>query len=757
MKRPLAFFCLFVILFFCIPTAIIRKNSLTDCPQFDDRSLFVCGKVETIEKRLRDNKISYVIYLKKASVDDSGKTYDLVCYPSSDEGIADLRIGSSLTLTGKGFSFSRATNPGQFDALLYYRTLGYDLGLSSAKIISSEGKGSPLRDHLYRLRLSFSEKLDLALPEEEAGIMKTMLLREKGELDPELSDLYRRNGIAHVLSISGLHVTILGLGLFRLLTRAGLRHSRAAAASSLVLFLYGLMTGFSVSSVRAVFMFAVSMGAIILKRSYDILTALPLSACLILTEEPLYLYHSGFLFSYGLVAGIALLLPLLSDDEKKKLPPLKKTFLSAPAMLIISFPVLLLTQYQIPVYSMMLNLFVLPVMSILVPLGFLLILLMYLFVPAAFLPRILIIGILGFFKALSAFFETLPFHFYTAGIPALWQFIFGIALFSVIVIFRKKLPFAARWGIALLSVFLLILRFRSGLFLTFLDVGQGDAVFLRVSSTVPVKIPGLSKEFVMLVDGGSSSEKNVGENRILPFLKYEGCGTVDAILLTHPDKDHYSGLTELMEKGKKEGITIKRLILSDIAESERTEEFLELTRLAQNNDIPVSYISDSDVIVPVTGMDRSGKTKLSCLHPPSSYVPAGTNEASVCLYLEHGDFSALLTGDIEGAGEERLVRELNTEYPDLNRITLLKAAHHGSGNSTPEELLQKIRPDFCVISCGKDNPYGHPHKELLKRLKDTETKILRTDEEGAVLMETNGKRMKIRTYCSTSSRFRSSD
>ena len=325
-KRPLGWSCLGVmaVLFFLVR---IRPAPFEDYGAYQGKTVAVTGRVYAKETAQREQGPVQVVYLKLSGYDaqdrservagagvDGARTSPrdesgICCGPPGEKALCYLaagqkepELGSVVRIKGKLSVFEKATNQGQFDARSYYQILGISYRLSQAEISSKTGKYHIVSENLYQLRRFLSEKLSQALPQREASVMQTMLLGEKSGMDQELKALYQRNGIAHILAISGLHISMLGMGLCRLLRKCGVPMKISAAASFVLILLYGVMTGFSVSALRAILMFCLRMGSI-------------LAAAGILLGQPLYFYHSGFLFSFGCVAGIGLLVPLLTVQE----------------------------------------------------------------------------------------------------------------------------------------------------------------------------------------------------------------------------------------------------------------------------------------------------------------------------------------------------------------------------------------------------------------------------------------------------------
>lgn len=699
MKRPLAWVCLFFSLLLAL-SARFSENYEIEYSRFDDQKVTVEGTVLDIMFKPKENYDQEIIYLKEG----------IICYMDSTKDYCEPPIGSRITVSGQGFLFDRATNPGQFNAYEYYATINMHVGINKAQILKVGEEYSPLKYKLYLIRRAMSTTLDNALPREEAAVMKTMLLGEKSQMDPDLKKLYQRNGIAHVLAISGLHISLLGLGIYKLFRHIlGLSIRLSAITSSLIVMLYGIMTGFSPSSVRAIFMFSLSMLASFLGRTYDMVTAVALAAFLLLLDNPLYIHNSGFVFSFGCVIGIALLLPVLTTScSGKRLKGIISLILSSLSLSVASLPIYLYFYYQLPVYSMFLNFLVIPVMSILVPSGILVIILEHV-CPIIGIPfQYLVIGILRLFTILSTKIDTLPGHYFTPGKPTLVQVFIYIAILSLVVVFKKQLRLKAKWGLVLVAALILCIRLHPPMELTFLDVGQGDCIFLR------------SEGFTMLVDGGSTSVKNVGEYRIIPFLKERGAANLNMVVVTHPDEDHMNGIIELLKECTKEGIKIDCLGLSNVASLRDEDGYRELEELALRCGAETTYLN--------TGMSiRCKELNIDVLSPPKMIQVSDSNEASVVLRIEHDEFSALLTGDLEGTPEQAVASL-------AGNVDLLKVAHHGSKNSTGISFLNSVKPKLAVISAGENNRYGHPHNETLDRLDKIvpDCQVFRTDESGAI-------------------------
>lgn len=921
-KRPLSVGCLVVVILICIVTSLSRKEPWS-CPELEGQTVIVQGRVYQKEVKTQGGQDKTVVYLKQVSFAeeasgtgwsieegksgedqsvvqeeaaegqllvqkeaaerqllvqeeaaekqllvqgkcaekpaDTKAAENILCYLR--EGVPEPEIGSLVILKGTLKNFQQPTNPGQFNAPFYYQILRISFRLNQAEIQVKSDRFYKISEGLYQLRRKAGSKMDALLPEQEASVMKTMLLGEKGILDEEIKGLYQRNGIAHILAISGLHISMIGMGLYQLLRRAGLKIRLSGILASMVIVLYGMMTGFAVSAIRAIAMFLLQMLAQILGRTYDRITALAVAAVLVLVEQPLYLFHSGFQFSFLCVLGISLILPVLGNVRKGK-----KLF-EGIALMAVTLPVYLGVFYQIPVYSMFLNFIVLPMMSILMGAGIAMILAAFLCTPLGIPAAWLITGILMVYERLGLFTEQLPYHYWTPGCPAKWQLAVYVAILIIIaalgrtkrkaVLYQRDcihkdcihrrggcakgilqedmrrhevlqyemsqyersqhgmaqynipryevsqyeipqyemqnkrirriachggkwistygIPVGICWGFLLLGVVILTWRFRPELQVTFLDVGQGDCIFLQTENGDSY-----------LTDGGSSSVSKVGKYRMIPFLKYQGASQIKAVFVSHADSDHCNGIAELLEQAELEGIRVENLVLTDLADECRSEGYEELVELAGQNGITVQFLHEGQQL-------QDGELLFQCLHPSKGYRAEDLNETSMVLLVTYWEFSMLLTGDVQGAGEEHLTQELQdwrepgvTQMQDVIRIsgkeesmeeqsiederieeqieekrsqnkmganhaetelTVLKVAHHGSKNSTSEEFLKAANPMLAIISCGEGNRYGHPHEETLERLEKADVPWFCTKDYGAITVTVDGKsHVKVRGY-----------
>ena len=755
MRRPLSWVALFLIIIAAVrletgepdatPEGVVNGQSLGICQELtvtgqvykkDNQNLYL-QDISVYFQTSKESENSFQIDISHAGVSRQNIPCqdNFICKLEEEEQIP---LGSYVTLRGSFSPVSSATNPGEFDAAAYYQTFGVGGRLNRAVLLARGQKCWPVREWLYNLRLSLEERLYRALPENRAGVLCALLLGDKGGLEEHVEDLYRQSGILHILSISSLHITILGMSFYQLLRRFRVPVGLAAIAGSILLLLYGGLTGFGVSACRAIGMYLIRMLGEVLGRTYDMLTALAVVGALMVWQNPYYLHHSGFLLSYTSVLGVGIVYPALAgqkesantgDHVTKSIrrilvniwEKLRQSALLSLSVILTTLPVQLWFYYEVPVYSVLLNLLVLPLVKPLMFAGFLVML-----YPGFALSGAAAVGILRWYEWLCELCGSLPFHTWNPGCPQLWQIGVYYLLLGVVVVGKKlwkRIRLRIICSAALIcSVLLLGLRPPAENRVTFLDVGQGDCIFLQTQS---------GENY--LFDCGSTSRTGVGEYVLLPFLKFKGIQKLDAVFVSHPDWDHVSGILELFEMGHEKGIEVRQLILPNLekADAEQMEELVTAARIAGfDRALDIRYIAVGDSW-------ECKSARFICLNPEENRCYGNVNAGSQCFFVEfigrkNGKDAGtlLLTGDVEGEGEITLLEQLKKW--GIVQVDVLKVAHHGSRDTTSEELVEQINPRLSVISCGRKNIYGHPHPELTDRLEQAGSMILQTKEWGAV-------------------------
>ena len=642
------------------------------------------------------------------------------------EADCEIRIGNRFRAYGTWDQFEHARNPGGFDSWLYARAEKLDARMYAEVGQVTEDKVFFFREGLRRLSAGAGGILGQITGGTDTGIYRAAVLGDKTGLDQGIRKMYQRSGIAHLLAISGLHMSLLGMGMFVLMRRLGAGFGFAGAAGAVFVVAYGTMAGGSASVVRASVMLLCGFGAAYLGRTYDLLSALGLAGILLLWDSPYLITQAGVQLSFGAVLGIG---GLSHSFERCLVSPSSHSGWRAAiakglsASLCVTAPVIQYHYFQVPLYGVLLNLIVIPLMGYVVGSGLAGIVL------GAFSLRagMFAVGpghyILALYEWLCRACERLPGSNIVLGRPEAWQ-ICGYYLVLAFVWagmerqwFRRR--HAAVLCLALASALLLPLPLR-GLEITFLDVGQGDGICLRTGG------------YTMLVDGGSSDEKKLGEYCLEPFLKSKAVTEIDYAWVSHGDQDHISGLAYLLEQGQ--DIRVRNLMLPVLGRED--EGYDRLCTLAKERGGHVFWVGRGDVL-------EVGPMRITCLYPGAEDAAEDRNEQSMVLKVDYGDFHMLLTGDMSEKGEQALLEDegMNRLLPDTQ---VLKLAHHGSRFSTSQAWLRVVDPAWAVVSYGEGNRYGHPHEELRERLEDII--LWETAKSGAVRLWTDGEKVRWEGY-----------
>lgn len=642
-------------------------------------------------------------------------------------------IGNTIIITGKTKLWNEARNEGSFDERAYYENQGYALKIYADKdkyqVVNDDT--SRLQECLYRLQQKLVQVYKQTMREEEAGTLCAMLLGEKTLLSKETKELYQRSGIAHILAISGLHISILGAAAFGLLRKMGQSYPAAAFGSMGLLLLFGAMVGMSVSTARAVVMFGIYLGAACCGRAYDSANALAAAAAWILLENPRSLFLAGFQFSFAAVGGV-----LLGKEICRIYKPrfkLSETVLISLSMQMLTLPLTAWYYYEIPVYAVLLNLFVLPLMGVVLLTG----LfggafgclaygghLAFLALPAKGLLNVCSLLLSGF-SAAGKLCLKLPGALYATGQPRIWQMVGYIIVLFVCICMLAGLGHSqiraakkAAGVCAAVCMGLLLIRIPKQAQTVILDVGQGDGIYIHTGDGMDV-----------MIDGGSSDVKQVGAYRILPFLKSQGVAAVDCWFLSHLDKDHISGFTEIAGSG----YVIREVVLAEgIVKDEAYERVMELLLEQQ---IPVRHLKTGEAL-------KTETASFTCLAPDSSGFSNDRNASSLVLLYEDEGFRGFFSGDISKKEEQKLLLKHK-----LLPVAFYKAAHHGSKHSNAQELLMQLKPLVSAVSCAKENDYGHPGEEAVFHMRTYSGSVKYTMNAGQIRIWVKEGGIEIQEFC----------
>lgn len=670
----------------------------------------VSGKVENIWES------AYGITVELVSKVDGSK---VICYFKE----IDCKIGSEVYVSGKKKTIDESTNPGQFNSKEYYNSKEIYLVLMECNMRIIGNEYSEIAHRFYLIRQALKKAISNICEAEEAGIMCAMLFGDKENLNKEIKDLYTISGIGHILSISGLHISLVGGAVYHMMRKIARQQVSFMVSGGIMLCFCGI-SGASVSTIRAVIMFMINIFGKVLGRKYDIKNSMSISLIWVLIDNPMYINNGGFILSYLSIAGIAFFIPVMNEifHELMNNKCLKNKFINAlitsGTLYFVTLIAVATMYYEIPVYSIILNMLLLPLMGAVVLSGFVGGILYYIALPIGEIAIIVGVVILKVFKLCCNIFTKFPLSTYITGKKSFSEILIYyliMIVFTLVCRFMKyhkcsmkKIITVLICGVIML-IFIVFNKKEYQFYITVLDVGQGDCIYVESPDGTNY-----------LIDGGSSDESSVGEYKIEPFIKSRGRDCLTGIFITHTDKDHMSGVLELLEKG---GIDIKCLVFGNSVDR-RNENYGNICTLAANRGISVKYIDEGDKIGQGEGVS------FLCISPIDGVDYKDINSSSIVLLGMYADYRFLLTGDI---GREEELYLIEGRYKEkIKNIDCLKVAHHGSNGSSCEEFISWVNPSLAVISCGEDNSYGHPHIEVLNRLDNVASKVVITYEYGAV-------------------------
>ena len=650
------------------------------------------------------------------------------------EPLSEIAYGQRLELTGHIWKNDPVTNPFEFDFGAYLRREGMS-AIATAKIedVTTAGIRRDLQSLRIEVRSAIAARIDRLFPG-SAALARALVLGDRSLLSDEMRDQLNATGTAHLIAISGLHVTVLAFALALLLGRF-LPRKIANLVALLPLILYGGLIGFTPSFLRALVMFAVMSGVPIFGLPSDAVTRLCVALILCLAIRPMGVSEAGFVLSFSASAGILLLMPPIQsllgivphsrrnreEALTQRLPRRLGTYLAdtlcaSIAAQLATLPAVIAWFGVQSVVSLPFNLLCVPLcmagyilclaallLSLpLLPLGMLL----------ARLPDALFCALLG----ITRFSANLPVTTVRIGrYPTLLVLLHcGIILAAselsrIRLQIRKFLPLSliAVAGISTLVAWSLAWPFS----VTFLDAEQADCAVVRTR--------------------GHTWMFDVGDT-YTPAADYLNatCLHLDGVVLSHPHQDHAGGLSSLLSSFAPDAIYVP---VGWFEAEETAPAVLEGIALAQDMGIPIVELRAGDRV------PLSADCEMTVWSPQEGAPLAEVNDMSLLTLVRRGERSVLFTGDLTTSGEPELL-------PDCD---VLKAAHHGADNAGSERFLQAVTPDIIVISVGENN-FGHPGGEALQRMEDTGANILRTDRLGAITLRPEGGGWHIDSYLEAS-------
>ena len=692
-----------------------------------------------------------------------------------------LLTGDRIVFLGKIRSIRNFSNPGGFDYQRYMAfkkvwgsayVSGYKLTLIEKNV--EKGMGAVISGARHRI----SNLIDQIGDKDQQGVLKALIVGDRNAISPELRRAFNRVGAGHLLAISGLHIGIIATASF-LFFKWMLSHIRffllnawtkkgAVILSMVPVLVYGLLSGMSPSTQRAVIMVTVFLAAFLFEREHDLINTLAIAAMIILIVHPPSVFSISFQFSFAavlaIIYGFSRLPPLwLTGQNRTRKQKWSKAAIKLYCFVMTSFfaivgtlPLVMRYFNQVSLVGLPANIIFIPLIGfVVVPLG----------IMAVFVYPMTVTGALACLKAGSAVLGYVikiihlisgwAFAAIKTVTPNCLEIVCFYVLFWVLLNFKNlknKKPVALSNDqtsqskpsiqksvviVGLLTVLLFGLDvgywlyqryWHDDLRITMIDVGHGNASLLE-----------LPYGYNMLIDGGGFSDNrvfDVGANIVAPFLWQKKIRTIDSIVLSHPNSDHLNGLIYIAEN-----FNVKNVWTNH--EAADTVGYQMFKETIKKNHIQMPAYNE------ITGVHNINGVKIDVLYPPMDFIEKkeietwrNLNNNSLVLKISFGATSFLFPGDIKAQAEYELVSTVGNKL----KSTVLLAPHHGSKTSNTKIFLEKVTPEVVVISSRYKSRFGFPHLSVLKRYQDKGCRVLETARNGAVSMRTDGQALTLRTY-----------
>lgn len=680
-------FTIYLLFILVVFLAYLRSTVFKSSSLYTGIETIITGSI--IDYQIKDTKISYTLLTTK---NKKSEKVLATLYLNSKEGedLPTFSLGDTVNIKGSLKTPSKNTIPNTFNYqnYLYHKKIYYLFTISDISLVKANTNPYyKLQNYLYKRTRYLDDK----------GYL-TMLIYGKKELNPDTYETLTSLGVIHLFAISGLHLQIFILLLDHLFKKLKMSKRLRTILIIILLFFYAALINFPASILRALtlYVFLNLFKILPFKKKVNLPTyqILLISTSFLLLINPHFLYDIGFLYSSLCTFG---LLYFQNQTENKLLKALKTTLIAT----IWSLPISISLNYSYNLMSPFFNLIYVPFIEFI----FYPCCLLSFFLPF-FLPVLkILISILEF---LTFIFSNLSLNLVLPKMSILVVFIYYLNVYLL----SKYQKIHYYLGIIMLIVFYPFkYNFSSNLYIYYFDVGQGDSSLIISPKT---------KDITMIDTGGLTNETNYYTiKNVIRFMHSLNIKRIDNLLISHGDYDHIGNATYLVDNFK-----IKNIYFN-YDDYDELEESLKL-KLEQKK---INYYK---------GL-KSLKTPYYTFSFLNSDTYDNENDNSLVTYFKYLDYTFIYMGDASSTRENDIIKKYN-----LEKITILKVGHHGSKTSSSKEFINEINPKYSIISVGKNNRYGHPNKEVLKNLKNSQ--IYRTDEDGSIMVKIKNNELKIETY-----------
>ncbi len=637
--------------------------------------------------------------------------------------------GSFVSVSGTVESPAGRRNPGCFDYALYLRSLGISYIVTADEIVVDKGAdnrslagsfAAEICGYLYRLKEEYIAKVEEYAGPKTAGIMKAVLFGDTGELDEDVLDAFRKNGTAHVMAVSGLHVGMI-YGSLCLLWRW--KRGKLFFLLNVLFFLaYMVLASFSPSVVRAVIMVWMHIIADITNRRYDMASAAFFTALVMLIKEPMYIFNTGFQMSFLAVLTLSLMVPLIKRFYSG-------IFLVSIAVQAGLTPYIAYVFNYISLASVFVNVPIITLIGMIVPIGMCNMVMMAIIEPLGELLSKILCGLCMMLIELNDMTCIEGLTVFDVRSPAV---ILIAAYYLILMTFvsedgrimlmRKKKKLIKTMVCAVAAASLLFSLAAGNHFknseVVFIDVGQGDCIHIRADEDI------IGRQNNYLFDGGGSISYEVGKKTLKPYLLKNGAKKIDGAFVTHLHTDHYKGIAELCREGMIERLYVfegyrvkENQILDDTGLSKD-----RITYLHVGQRVTMGRDAYADILWPEASNDRE--------YERMTADEEDENDLCLIMKITVKGRTLIITGDVDSACLDSLAER----YGETLDTDILKAAHHGSKYSDSAVFAEAAKPKYAVFQVGKNN-FGHPDQGVIENFRQKGIMIYRNDLDGAVAFD----------------------
>ena len=601
------------------------------------------------------------------------------------ETIDKINLGDKVKIKGTLKLPSKNTVPNLFNYRTYLNNNNIYYILTASEITKIKNNTKILTHYKNKLQKYINRK-------KSHTYLNIFILSNKNDLDKEVLNSYQVNGLSHLFSISGMHITLLLGTILKLLDKVSYNRYYKYVLLIIILIIYMYLTDFTPSILRSGIMFILLTLNKLFNFKIKTKNIIMLTFIIIVLINPYYIYNLGFQLSY-LISFYLIIFAHIINKHKNYF---KKLFITSLISFLVSFPIIISNYYQVNLLSILINLLFVPIIS-------------YIVLPLAFITLILptdslLILTMDILEGISLSLTNINYLLLELPKPSIYLIIIYYAIITLLLINKKCF-------ISLLTTIFIhkiSINFNPNMEILFLDVSQGDSILLHYPHN----------KYNILIDTGGNYNYEISKKIIIPYLKSKGINKIDYLILTHGDYDHMGESINLIENFKVEKVIFNCGPYNDLEK--------ELIKVLEKKKIKYySCIKEMNI----------DNDKLYFLQTKEY---DNENDNSNVIYTELSGYKFMFMGDSGIEKEKDILDKYN-----ISDIDVLKVGHHGSNTSSSEEFINSINPKYSLISVGKNNRYGHPNKEVLDTLNDS--KIYRTDQDGSIMFKIKNNKLKIET------------